>query len=88
MDLVELVVNGSLPRRVLLVQLHDQVMGWLGSVVVGVVAVTKEKLAACRRMRSDAPTARLVTVVFLYELIDASADGTQDAELRDIRTEA
>jgi hypothetical protein len=87
MDFLKPVMNGSLLCRVLAVHPNNQVVRRLEAVVVGVVAVTKEKLAACRRMRPHSPAARLVTVVFLYELIDGSSDGAEDAELGDVRTE-
>jgi hypothetical protein len=87
MDFMELVVKGSLSFRVLAVHPNDQVVCRFGSVVVGVVTVTKEKLASGRRVRSHSPAARLVTVVFLHELVDGRGDGTKDAELCEIRAE-
>jgi hypothetical protein len=87
MDFMEPLVNGSLLCRMLAVHPKDQVMRRFEAVEVGVVMVAEEKLTPCRRMGSDPPTARLVTVVFLYELIDGSADGAENAELGEIRTE-
>jgi hypothetical protein len=40
-------------------------MGWLSALVVGVMAIAEQELAACRGMLSDSPAARLVTVVLL-----------------------
>jgi hypothetical protein len=84
MDFVEAVVKGRLLCCVLAVHPNDQVMRRLEAVEVGVVAVTKEKLTTSRRMGPDSPTARLVTVVFLYQLIDGGGDGAKDAELGNI----
>src|ERR1700757_1332674 len=66
----------------------DQLMGRLSALVVGVVAIAEQELAACRGMLPDSPAARLVTVVLLDELVNARADRTKDAELFNVRTKA
>src|ERR1700758_2663256 len=65
----------------------DQLMGWLSALVVGVMAIAEQELAACRGMPSDPGAARLVTVVLLDQLVDARADRAEDAELRKVRAE-
>jgi hypothetical protein len=48
---------------------------------VWVVAIAEEELATGSGMGADAPTAGLVAVVPLHELIDPGADHADDAEL-------
>ena len=78
---VKLAVNGCLALQVLTMQPVDQLTSWPFALVVGVMAIAKQELAACRGMLSDSPAARLVTVALLDELVDARADRSEDAEL-------
>jgi hypothetical protein len=87
-DFTELVMNGRLSFRMFAVHPSDHVVCRFRTVKVGVVAVTEQELAARRRMRSHSPTSWLVTVIFLYKLIDARSDGAKDAELGEVRTES
>ncbi len=57
---VEFVVNGFLALDVLAVRLFDQLARRLLSLVVRVMAVAEQKLAAGRRVGADAPAARLM----------------------------
>jgi hypothetical protein len=86
-NLVELLANVGLAFLVVMVHSNDEVMRRPHALIVGVVAVTKQELAARSRMCSDAPTPGLVTVVFLDELIHTGADGSEDAELGEIGPE-
>jgi hypothetical protein len=87
MDFVELAVHRCLALQVLTVQPVDQLMSWLCALVVGVVAIAEQELAACRGMLPDPPAARLVTVVLLDQLVDARADRAEDTELLQVRAE-
>ena len=84
LDVVKLAVDRCLALQVLTMQPLDQLTSWLPALVVGVVAVAEQELAAGRGMVSDSPAARLVTVVLLDQLVDARADRAEDAELRDV----
>jgi hypothetical protein len=66
MDFMELVVDGSLSFLMLAVHSNDEVVCRFEAVEVGVVAVTKQELAARRGMRSHSPTARFVAGLLLY----------------------
>src|SRR5690242_2575149 len=87
MDLVELAVHRGLALQVLTVQLVDQFMGRLPALVVGMVAIAKQELAARGGMLPDPPAAWLVTVVLLDHLVDARTDRAEDTELLQIRAE-
>src|SRR5215472_18405753 len=65
----------------------DQLMSWLFALVVGVMPIAEQELAARRGMLPDSPAARLVTVVVLDQLVDARADRAEDAELFDVGAE-
>src|SRR5262249_52276655 len=65
----------------------DQLMSRFSALVVGVVAVTEQELAASRGMLPDSPAARLVTVVLPDQLVDARADRAEDAELFEVGAE-
>ena len=62
MRLVEFVVNGFLALDVLAVQLFDQLARRFLSLVIRVMAVAEQKLAAGRRMSANAPAAPLMAV--------------------------
>src|SRR5215813_1758434 len=62
-------------------------MSWFSALVVGVVAVAEQELAASRGMLPDSPAARLVTVVLPDQLVDARADRAEDAELFEVGAE-
>src|SRR5215472_3311165 len=66
----------------------DQLMGWLSALVVGVMPIAEQELAACGVILPDSPAARLVTVVLLDQLVDARADRAEDTELLDVRAES
>jgi hypothetical protein len=87
MDLVELAVNGCLALQVLTVQPFDELMGRLFALVVGMVAIAEQELAARGGMLPDPPATGLMTVVLLDQLVDARADGAEDAELLQVRAE-
>ena len=57
MGLVEPVVDGGLALQVLTVQPFDQLMGRLLALVVGMVAVAEQELAARGGMLPDPPAA-------------------------------
>lgn len=86
-DVVKLVVHRCLALLVLTMQLVAQLASWLSALVVGVMAIAEQELAACRGMLPDSPAARLVTVVLLDELVDARANRAEDAELFNVRAE-
>src|SRR5215472_6456123 len=65
----------------------DQLMSWLFALVVGVMPIAEQELAACRGMLPDSPAARLMAVVLLDELVDARADRAKDAELFEVGAE-
>src|SRR5215472_10907408 len=65
----------------------DQLMGWLSALVVGVMPIAEQELAARCGILPDSPAARLVTVVLLDQLVDARADRAEDAELLQVRAE-
>jgi hypothetical protein len=46
--------------------------------------ITEEKLTTGGRVIADPPTARLMAVVLLQDLVDAGADRAGNAELGDI----
>ena len=46
-DVVKLAVNRCLALKVLAMQPLDQLMGWLSALVVGVMAIAEQELAAC-----------------------------------------
>jgi hypothetical protein len=56
-DFVKLAVNRCLALQMLTMQLLDQLMSWLSALVVGVMAIAEQELAACRGMLPDAPAA-------------------------------
>jgi hypothetical protein len=85
--LVELAVDGALALQVLTVQPFDELMSWLPALVVGMVAIAQQELAARGGMLPDPPAAGLVTVVLLDQLVDARADRAEDAELLQVRAE-
>jgi len=87
MDLVELALHRGLALQVLAVQPFDELMGRLLALVVGMVAIAEQELAARGGMLPDPPAARLVTVVLLDQLVDARADRAEDAELLQVRAE-
>jgi hypothetical protein len=87
MDFTELLVKGSLLLCVLLVHPDYQFVGRFDVVEVGVVPPAEYKLAPRRWMSAHSPTAWLVTVVFLYEVIGGGGDGPEDPELSEIRAE-
>jgi hypothetical protein len=72
MDVVKLAVDRCLALQVLAMQSLDQLTGWPSALVVGVMAIAKLELAACRGMLPDSPAARLVTVVLLDQLVNAA----------------
>src|SRR5215831_566143 len=86
-DFVELAVNCRLALQVLTVQPFDQLMSWLSALVVGVMPIAEQELAACRVILPDSPAAGLVTVVLLDQLVDARTDRAEDTELLDVRAE-
>src|SRR5215471_18771850 len=86
-DVVKLAVNRYPALQVLAMQPLDQLMSRLSALVVGVMAIAEQELAACRVILPDSPAARLVTVVLLDQLVDARADRAEDAELFDVRAE-
>ena len=81
MGLLEPAVHRRLALHVLTMQPFDQLMSWLLALVVGMVAVAEQELAARGGMLPDPPAARLVTVVLLDQLVDGSADRAEDTEL-------
>src|SRR6516164_5837461 len=87
MDLVGLAVHRGLALQVLTVQPLDQLMSRLAALVVGMVAMAEQELAARRGILPDPPAAWLVTVVLLDELVDARADRAEDTELFNVRAE-
>ncbi len=86
-DFIKLAVDRCLALQVLTMQPVDQLTSWLSALVVGVMAIAEQELAACRGMLPDPPAARLVTVVLLDQLVDARADRAEDAELFKVGTE-
>jgi len=87
MDLVELALHRSLALQVLAVQPFDELMGRLPALVVRMVAIAQQELAARCGMLPDPPASGLVTVVLLDQLVDARADRAEDAELLQVRAE-
>src|SRR6516162_7691826 len=87
-DLGELVVQRRLSLQVLLVHASDDVVRGFLTVVVGVMAVTEQKLSSRRRVGADAPTTRLMAVVLPNQLICGSRDRAEDAQLCDVRTKS
>jgi hypothetical protein len=86
-DFVELAVDDCLALQVLTVQPLDELMGRLPALIVGMVAVAEQELAARGGIAPDPPAARLVAVVLLDQLVDARADRAEDAELLQVRAE-
>jgi hypothetical protein len=86
-DLVELAVDPCLALQVLTVQPLDQLVSWLPALIVGMVPIAEQELAARRGMLPDPPAAWLVAVVLLDQLVDARADCAEDAELFKVRAE-
>src|SRR5215467_12055856 len=87
MDLVEPVVHRGLALQVLTMQPFDELVCRLPALVVRVMAIAEQELAARRGMIPDPPAARLVTVVLLDQLVDARADRAEDTELLQVRAE-
>ena len=71
-DFTKLAVDRCLVLQVLTMQPLDQLMGWLSALVVGVMPIAEQELAACRVILPDSPAARLVTVVLLDQLVNAA----------------
>ena len=87
MDFLKLAVNRRLALQVLTVQSLDQLVSGLHALIVGMVAITEQELAARSLVLPDPPAARLVTVVLLDQLVDGRADRAEDTELLQIRAE-
>jgi hypothetical protein len=88
LTLSELAAESRLEFLVLSMQAMDYLMGRFLATVVRVMAVTEHELTACSRMCADSPASRFVAVDFLYELVEPSADRTEDAELGNVRPES
>src|SRR5215471_14379909 len=86
-EFVKLAAHRCLVLQVLTVQPLDELVSWLLALVVGVMAIAEQELAACRGMLPDPPAARLVTVVLPDQLVDGRADRAEDAELLQVRAE-
>src|SRR6516164_2899859 len=84
---MELAVHRRLALHVLTMQPFDQLMSWLLALVVGMVAIAEQELAARGGMLPDPPAAWLVAVVLLDQLVDARADRADDTELLQVRAE-
>src|SRR5215471_14867459 len=72
----------------LTVQALDELVSWLLTLEVRVVAITEIELAVRRGVIADPPAARLVTVVPLHQMVDADADRAENAELFKVRAES
>src|SRR5262245_578996 len=88
MDVEQPALDRVLLRFVLAMQPLDHLVRWLLPLVVGMVSVAHQELTAGGGMRPDPPTARLMAVVLLDELIHGRPDRPDDAELREIGTES
>jgi hypothetical protein len=80
-EIDQLGVDRGLAFQVLSMEPFDQLVRRLDAVVVGMVPVAEAELTACRGVRADAPTARLVAVELPHELVHGRSDRPDDAEL-------
>ena len=87
MDIINLFMKAGLSFHVLTVHANDEVVRGFGADKSQGGGGNKVEIGRPPPDALPPPAAGLVTVVFLYELIDCSADGTKDAQLREVRTE-
>jgi len=88
MDLLDFAVHSCLALQVLTVQPLDELVSWLFTPEIRVMAITEVELAVRRGVIADPPAAWLMTVVLLHQLVDACGDCAENAELFKVRAES
>jgi hypothetical protein len=87
-NLAKLAMYRLLPLNVLSVQPGNQLGIGLLAMVVRMVAPTQVELPTRSLVVTHPPAARLMTIEFLYYLVYGSREGSDNAELGNIRTES